>query len=262
MKIPQSQHTKGFTLIELLVVIAIIAILAAMLLPALAKAKDKAKAIACTNNNKQIGLAMIMYVGDNNDFLPPLNEKAFDNHSTNWYFKILDQGSYLTSSSQSNNVWRCTVVKDTDIDPGTVSYFSSPCEGYGPVEDQQISANGVIRYYLTESTHKVQGARKMNTIRRTSQIWLIGDVGRPGKVVNGVGINLPAFNSLPASYVTEMVVFKPKVGTGWSTLTPSKQAACRHNARANFTFCDGHVESWKWNDLSTDKDDVFAVNSF
>ena len=257
MKSSSSSSRSAFTLIELLVVIAIIAILAAMLLPALAKAKEKAKAIADVNNNKQIALAMMMYVGDYNDFLPPLNDKNFATHSANWWYKILDGGNYITSSAQSNNVWRCTMVQPADINSGTVSYYNSPCEGYGPLEDTSNPANGVIRYYL-DTTGKVQGGRKLNTISRTSQIWLVGDVGTPKSGGN--------VNKLPASYFTDITVIKPVItpapGTGWTTVPVYKQAACRHNSRANYSACDGHVEAGKWLDLSTDKDDVFAITSF
>ena len=244
----KTRKQAAFTLIELLVVIAIIAILAALLLPALARAKDKAKSIKCVSNCKQLGLAMILYAEDNNQRFPDLANAPAIYPITAltpplvWYFQRVTDGGYLGKSTTAdvvtnkNSVWRCPSVVDAEVS----GLAGANLGGYGP-------CNATVRYEL-DQYYRPLGSRKLTEFRRSVQIWLIGDAGFP-KDVN----NIPG-----GGYMTDVGVGEPD-RNGNFTAARGGQPAVRHNLRANFSFVDGHVESWKFRDLTNNVGNLFGT---
>ena len=155
---PQRKRTNGFTLIELLVVIAIIAILASMLLPALGKAREKALAIQCVSQLKQLGTAMQMY-GDEDDELLPMAHGDVPWGNTNpvpWMQPLV--GYYGTT-----NLVRCPAM--------SLCYHKSPYNYF-------MGARAVYVETVTP------GSVKLPKIKLPSQYILSGDANYPFDVID------------------------------------------------------------------------------
>lgn len=220
----------AFTLIELLVVIAVIAVLAAVLLPAVSRAKMTAQSISCINNLKQLEVCCHLYTTENDDYLP-LNKA----------------GGFVAAPSGTNS-------------PTTVQNINSWCPGIAPldVNTTNLEQGVLFRYNRSPAIYRCP----------SDQSTVVGHPGllRTRSYCMSIGINCPdASNSFqkftqidrptPSNLFVLIDTHEQDIWDGTFGIFSSDNwwadywldlPADRHRQGANLSFADGHVEHWRW----------------
>lgn len=222
----------GFTLIELLVVIAIIAILAALLLPALNRAREKAKQSACQSNLKNIGLAMQMYATDYGDFLCFASDGA--------YVSLTGKATLCAADNTVDT--ECAAASSGILDLYWYELLTPYTEGAGVFDDPgpreslvgfgrgSGTGRGTNSYTAEYTINTLMGRANLNEVQFTDSTvfaWCCID------------------EYLSSAYRknSDKTTDSPNDGTGHADVVDEGSWMPLHQGGNNFVFCDGHV-SW------------------
>ena len=220
----------GFTLIELLFVIAIIAILAALLLPALARAKVQAQSAYCKNNLHQIGLAAQMYLADFRHY--PINWDI--PLKTIYHGETLESGSLRPYLAQQRKVFYCPVQEDC------------PLRMWDPVGGDDRLSGYALNHYGTADAEQFVALR------------LGLGVGSPPVAVEEGKVRCPADMIAYGDCFTGAGQLSPHGTNQWNWDSFVSIPSSRHSGGANALFCDGHVEYHKQAEWTRASDNVRA----
>lgn len=233
--IRKSAQRGGFTLIELLVVIAIIAILAAMLLPALAKAKAAAYRAQCLNNQKQLGLIFVMYAGDNEDRLV-IN----GNGDRNVNPKMWIQGSFASTEPDITNTVLLVDKRGALFAP----YLKTP-QIYKCPADKEVCF-GDKRYVNKARSYS------MNSYMGWNGPQYRDIPSRTGRVFEKMSDLLKPSDAFVFADVNPRSICRPFFGVYYdNSYRMYHYPAVYHNNVGTFNFADGHADSHRWLDPRT-----------
>ena len=222
-------RSSAFTLIELLVVIAIIAILAAMLLPALSKAKAKAQGIQCMSNNRQLALASQMYVGDNMDTFPNNDTGAVgtdagpnawiqgnvQNFSSTPPYQSYVSTGVIWDYNKSYSIYQCPSSRA----------FVRGLGGATPLHNRSYAISVQLNCNVAKTDSGTRPAKKTTDVKNPTAAFVFAEENQISIDNGAIGI----FSTGAAQF--------PNI---WNL------PAARHGDAASFSFVDGHAEIWKW----------------